>query len=145
MDEDETYSAPEAAKVLRLSKRRIQQMLQAGELSGTKQDDGRWTIPKHAVHARKDETKSKRRKRPATASQEGRIPTDLMNELRAAEREIGRLEGRLELTTLAETTLREQLERERMRADNAESKAAELEAELAQARRRPWWKKMFGG
>ena len=51
---------------------------------------------------------------------------------------MGRLEGRLELTEVAESTLREQLQRERDRADR-------LEAELRDAQERllPWWRRMF--
>ncbi len=67
------------------------------------------------------------------------------------QRELGRLEGRLELTEVAESTLREQLERERQRADDerdraeAERKRGErLEEELREPRR-SWWRKMFGG
>jgi hypothetical protein len=39
------------------------------------------------------------------------------------QRELGRLEGRLELTEVAESTLRESLARERERADAAETEA----------------------
>src|SRR4051794_22006462 len=108
MAEDETYSAPEAAKVLRLSERRIQQMLQTGELPGTKLDSGYWRIPKHAVHNRKDETSSRRTKRSSAVMEDTRRAASLENELRTLEREIGRLQGRLELTAVAESTLREQ-------------------------------------
>jgi hypothetical protein len=41
----------------------------------------------------------------------------------ANQRELGRLEGRLELTEVAESTLRESLARERERADAAETEA----------------------
>jgi antirestriction protein ArdC len=59
------------------------------------------------------------------------------------ERELGRLESRLELTERAESTLREQLERERERAELERQRAERLVAELEEARR-PWWRKMFG-
>jgi hypothetical protein len=51
-------------------------------------------------------------------------------------RELGRLEGRLEITEVAESTLREQLQRGCERADR-------LEEELRDARR-PWWQRIFG-
>jgi hypothetical protein len=58
--------------------------------------------------------------------------------------ELGRLEGRLELTERAESILREQLERERERADKERERAERLEAELQEARR-SWWRRLFGG
>ncbi len=137
MAEEETYTAPEAAKILRLSERRVQQMLQQGELPGTKLDNGQWAIPKHAVHSRKDETRSKRRKRPPAAWKDGRIPADLINELRGLERTVGALQARLELTEVAESTLREQLARERERADR-------LEAQLEAERSKGFWSRLFG-
>ncbi len=61
-------------------------------------------------------------------------PGDGREESKLLQREIGRLEGRLEAT---ESALRGELERERRRADR-------LEAELRDARR-PWWRRMIGG
>ena len=59
------------------------------------------------------------------------------------ERELGRIEGRLQITEVAESTLRDQLERERLRADEERDRAHRLEEELRQARR-PWWRRVFG-
>jgi hypothetical protein len=57
-----------------------------------------------------------------------RLPRPLSRDRESdLQRELGRLEGRLELTEAAESTLREQLERERARADR-------LEEELRDAR-----------
>ena len=50
--EEETYTPAEAAKVLRLSKRRIIQLITEGDLEGDKDEDGRWRIPQRAVHDR---------------------------------------------------------------------------------------------
>jgi hypothetical protein len=63
----------------------------------------------------------------------------------ALQRELGRLEGRLELTEQADSTstLREQLERERQRADQERERAQRLEAELAE-RRRGFWRLFVG-
>jgi excisionase family DNA binding protein len=141
--EDDTYSVPEASKVLRLSERRVQQMLQTGEMPGTKLDSGYWRIPMHAVHARKDETKSKRTTRRYTGLEDSRRAAGLENELRALEREIGRLQGQRELEAVAQSTLREALDRERDRTTAAEERAARLEDELREARR-SWWRRIFG-
>jgi len=53
------------------------------------------------------------------------------------QRELGRLEGCLELTEVAESTLREQLQREQERADR-------LEEELRQEHARGFWARLFG-
>ena len=62
---------------------------------------------------------------------------ELEGELKTLNREMGRLEGRLELTELAESTLRaererllEDLEREKRRAESKSERAGELEERL---------------
>lgn len=54
------------------------------------------------------------------------------------ERQLGRLEGRLELTEVAESTVREALERER---EENQRLREELEAE----RSKGIWRRLFGG
>ncbi len=50
---EEEYTPPQAARILRLSRRRVTQMLNAGELGGAQDPQtGRWSIPQRAVHAR---------------------------------------------------------------------------------------------
>jgi excisionase family DNA binding protein len=49
--DQETYSTTEAAKILQYSNRRIQQMIEAGELEGFKDERGRWRVYQHSVHA----------------------------------------------------------------------------------------------
>jgi excisionase family DNA binding protein len=54
VEEEDTYSVSEAAKILQLTEGRIRQMLRAGELEGGPPDQsyGRgWRIPMRAVHA----------------------------------------------------------------------------------------------
>jgi hypothetical protein len=58
--------------------------------------------------------------------------------------ELGRMEGRLELTAVAESTLREQLERERERADRMEERAEQLRGELEAERSKGFWARLFG-
>ncbi len=142
MDE-ETYTPPQAARILRLSRRRVTQMLNAGELEGRQDESGRWHIPQRAVHARLKDRPGRGRpddiigheRSPEAASE----AAELRDRVEGLQRELGRLEGRLELTEVAESTLREQLERERARADR-------LEEELREARERllPWWRRLFG-
>lgn len=145
---EDYYTPPQAARILRLSRQRITQMLQSGEMEG-KQDpkSGRWKIPQRVVHARLKD-------RPARDRSDGGGPRnepegsqrlgELELEVRDLSYRLGRSEARLELTEKTESTVRaerdrllENLERERRRADS-------LEAELRDTRR-PWWRKLFGG
>jgi hypothetical protein len=68
------------------------------------------------------------------------------------QRELGRLEGCLEITETAENTLRADLEREReraeeerARADVERERAEELRRELEAERSRGFWSRLFGG
>ena len=54
--EDSTYAPLEAARILKLSRRRVQQLLEAGELEGYKDEAGRWFAYQWSVH----ELRSKR-------------------------------------------------------------------------------------
>jgi excisionase family DNA binding protein len=51
--EEDTYTPAEAARILRLSRRCVTQMLNAGELEGVQDPEtDRWHIPQRAVHER---------------------------------------------------------------------------------------------
>jgi excisionase family DNA binding protein len=128
-DQDEYYTPSQAARVLRLTRQRVAEVLRNGEVEGYKDDLGHWRIPKAALHAYKearDESQTERTFQP-----------ELLDRLVEAEREIGRLEGRAQLTEVAESTLHEQLQRERQRADR-------LEVELKSEREKGFWRKLFG-
>jgi predicted Holliday junction resolvase-like endonuclease len=59
------------------------------------------------------------------------------------EREIGRLQGRLELEERAESTVRE--ERDRLLQDLEEERAERRRLqERLEERERPWWRRVFG-
>ena len=49
MVEEDTYTPPEAARILRLSRRRVTQMLEAGELEGRQDESGCLTTPRAGV------------------------------------------------------------------------------------------------
>jgi chromosome segregation ATPase len=132
--EEETYTAQEAARILRTTERTIRRRLERGELEGRRDPiSGRWYVDARSVTAAMPERPPKESQRPPEASQSVR---EYQERLEALQRELGRLEGRLELTSITETTLRDQLERERERADRAEE-----ELRLA---RRSWWSRLFG-
>jgi|SRR5215207_1978572 len=140
MEERETYSASEAAKVLKLSTRRVRQLAETEMIEGERDAEGNWRLDKASVHTFRDDRRSTRSPREAPRSRsKGRDAWGRVTEL---ERELGRLEGeiktRAELTAVTESTLRESLERERERADR-------LEEELKEERSKGFWARLFGG
>jgi excisionase family DNA binding protein len=111
--EGEDYTVQEAAKILRTTERTVRRRLERGDLEGRRDPTtGSWRVSARSVHAAMPDRPPK-----APASLE---PPDAASEvahLRARiedlHRQLGRLEGRLELTERTESTLREDLERER--------------------------------
>jgi excisionase family DNA binding protein len=132
--DEETYTVQEAAKILRTSERTVRRRLERGDLKGSRDPTtGRWRVAAVSVTAAMPERPPKESQKPLEASQSVR---EYQEKVEALQRELGRLEGRLELTSITETTLRDQLDRERERADRAEE-------ELRDARR-SWWSRIFG-
>jgi hypothetical protein len=172
--EKDTYTTAEAGRILRRSNRRILQMLETGELEGEKDESGRWRIPQRVIH----ELLPSRPPRKGTANgtfaarqeflEVSESAIEMQLRMEALQRELGRLEGRLELTAVAESTMRESLERERERADAEREKAEVLQLEVERLReqlaeasvpqrpsesvpetgpvedRRSWWRRFFG-
>jgi excisionase family DNA binding protein len=128
-NQHEYYTPSQAARILRLTRQRVAELLRNGEVEGYKDDVGHWRISKAALHAYKEARDESRA--------EKTLQPDLLDRLVDAERELGRLEGRAQLTEVAESTLRDQLQRERERADR-------LEAALQAEREKGFWKKLFG-
>jgi len=132
--EEETYTVQEAARILRTTERTVRRRLERGELKGSRDPtSGRWRVAAVSVTAAMPERPPKPSQDAPEASENVR---EYQERVEALQRELGRLEGRLELTAITETTLRDQLERERERADRAEE-----ELRLA---RRSWWSRLFG-
>ncbi|MDQ4001895.1 MAG: helix-turn-helix domain-containing protein [Actinomycetota bacterium] len=139
--EEEYYTPPQAARVLKLSRQRITQMLQSGEMEGTQDpESGRWRIPQSVVHARLKDRPARRRSNDEgsqSAPEGSQRLRELEVEVRDLSYRLGRSEALLELT---ESTLHaerdrflEELKRERERADRLER---ELEEARRQGRRR---------
>jgi chromosome segregation ATPase len=142
---EDVYTPAEAERILArtgkpITERRIRQMLQAEEIEGFRDESGRWHVLQVEIHRLRDE-RPRETERPPGAPESG---AELLEVVRSLEREIGRLEGRLELEERTESTLRE--ERDRL--------AAELEEERAERRRlaerleaeqsRRFWQRLFG-
>jgi chromosome segregation ATPase len=163
MEGQETYTVEEAARVLKRTPGRIRQMLRAGELSGEHEggDERKpWRVHKWSAHALRDRLQEDRgstdQGRPSRSPREPRESAESASELfwvvQDLQRELGRLEGRLQITETAESSLREDLERERQRAkeeraraDSERERAEELRRELEIERSRGFWSRLFGG
>jgi hypothetical protein len=128
---DDYYSPTQAARILRVTPTRVRQLLQAGELEGERDGAGHWSVPARAVVDRLDRL---RRERFLEAA--GYDPVSVreaQERVEALQRELGRLEGRLESEEKAclslETDrvfLAKQLEHERLRREEAERERDEL-------------------
>jgi excisionase family DNA binding protein len=109
----EEYTTQEAARILGITERTIRRRLERGDLEGRRDPtSGRWWVSARAVTDAMDDHPPK-----GSASLE---PPDAASEvayLRARieglQRQLGRLEGHLELAQQTESALREDLERER--------------------------------
>jgi len=134
------YTTGEAARILKLTEGRIRQMLLAGELDGDRDPvNDRWRIPQAAVHARKEE------REPLEVARRAVDAREWIEKVEVLRQELGRVEGRLELTAQAESTLREALEHEREALERERERADRLEAELREERSRGFWSRLFGG
>jgi excisionase family DNA binding protein len=137
---EDYYTTGEAARILKVTEARVRQMLGASELEGTRDSvSDRWRIPQRAVHARLEQ------RRPSEAPRTSADAREWIERVAVLERELGRLEGRLQLTEEADSTLRDSLERERERADRLEERAEQLRGELEVERSKGFWARLFGG
>jgi chromosome segregation ATPase len=138
-DRQEYYTVSEAAKVLDISERRVRQIAQVGKVEGERSEEG-WKLFRYSVHDFRDRREAQN---PVRAVRGGREPSSEAREwierVTALERELGRLEGRLELTERAESTMREERERlledlarERERAAQEQEKAEETQRDAEQ-------------
>ena len=138
-DRQEYYTVSEAAKVLDISERRVRQIAQDGKVEGVRSEDG-WKLFRYSVHDFRDRREAQN---PVRAVRGGREPSSEAREwverVTALERELGRLEGRLELTERAESTMRdererllEDLARERERAAQEQEKAEDVQRDAEQ-------------
>jgi hypothetical protein len=128
-DRGELYTASEAAKVLSITPRRVRSLAQEGKIEGERTEAG-WMLFRHSVHSFRDA------RSPREAPESRQDAREWIDRAQTLERQLGRLEGRLEIEAVARSTLEEQLQRERERADR-------LEEELRE-RRRGFWSRLFG-
>jgi excisionase family DNA binding protein len=141
---EDFYTVQEAAKILRTTERTIRRRLERNDLEGTRDvTTGRWRVSARAVTEAMADRPPK-----ALASSQG-LPeaSSEAAELRARVEDLllqlGRLEGRLELTVQTESTLREERDRLLAERDRERERADRLEEELKESRR-SWWSRLFG-
>ncbi len=159
----ETYTVEEAARVLDRTPGRVRQLLRSGDLAGEHEggtERGPWRVYKWSAHALRDRLRAEsstaergtaaRRPRDAPGGPES--ASELFRVVQDLQRELGRLEGRLEITETAESTLRAELERERERAETERARADQerervegLRRELEAERSRGFWRRLFRG
>jgi len=131
--EGEEYTAQEAARILRTTERTIRQRLERGDLEGRRDPTtGRWFVSARSVTAAMPD-------RPPKESQVLPDAFSEVAELRARVedllRQLGRLEGRLEISERTESTLREDLERERrQRVEDLERERRQYHEDLERER-----------
>ena len=107
----EEYTVQEAARILRATERTIRRRLERGDLEGRRDPTtGRWFVSARAVTAAMPERPPKASQEPPDAASEA---ANLRARVEDLQRQLGRVEGRLELAERTESTLREDLERER--------------------------------
>lgn len=142
-DRQEYYTVSEAAKVLGISERRVRQIAQDSKVEGVRSEDG-WKLFRYSVHDFRDRREVQNPASLRGSSARGREQPSEAREwierVTSLERELGRLEGRLELTQRAESTMREERERlledlvrERERAAGEQERAEEIQRDAEQS------------
>jgi hypothetical protein len=128
---DDYYGPAQAARVLRVTPTRVRQFLQAGELEGERDGAGHWSIPARAMVDRLD--RLCRERFLEAAGYDPLSIREVQERTEALQRELGRLEGRLESQEKASTSLEvdrallaERLERERLRREDVEQERDKL-------------------
>jgi excisionase family DNA binding protein len=138
----DSYTPAQAARVLRVTPARIRQLLQGGELEGERDEVGHWRIPSRAIH---EHLERMRRNLFPEGIWADLSVSEWVERVEALQRELGRLEGRLELTKRSESNLldeRDQLLKER---DEARDEARRLMEELEVEKSKGFWSRLFGG
>ena len=128
---DDFYSPAQAARVLGVTPTRVRQLLQAGELEGERDGADHWSIPASAVVDRLD--RLRRERFVEAAGYDPVSARELQERAEVLQRELGRLEGRLESEVNTRryleadrALLAKRLERERLRREEVERERDEL-------------------
>src|ERR671910_3240311 len=111
--EEDTYTTGQAARILRITDRGVRKMIDRGELEARQDERGRHLIPQRAVHAMLEERRAVGEGEVSSVeiSRSAEEARELRERVEGLQRELGRLEGRLELTERTESTMREERQR----------------------------------
>jgi excisionase family DNA binding protein len=145
--EEETYTTGQAARILRMSDRGVRKMIDRGELEASTDERGRHLIPQRALHALLEERRASGAEALAgeEASRSAEEARELRERVEGLQRELGRLEGRLELTERTESTMRDERERLEQLLEEERTERRRLQEELDAERARGFWQRLFGG
>ena len=144
--EEDTYTTGQAARILRVTDRGVRKMIDRGELEAHQDERGRHLIPQRAVHAMLEERRAgvgeSSTEETSRSAEEAR---ELRERVEGLQRELGRLEGRLELTERTESTMREERQRLEQLLEEERSERRRLQEQLDAERSRGFWQRLFGG
>ena len=143
--EEDTYTTGQAARILKVTDRGVRKMIDRGELEANQDERGRHLIPQRAVHAMLEERRAgvgeSSTEETSRSAEEAR---ELRERVEGLQRELGRLEGRLELTERTESTMREERERLEQLLGEERAERRRLQEQLDAERSRGFWQRLFG-
>ena len=146
--EEDTYTSGQASRILKVTDRGVRKMIDRGELEAHQDERGRHLIPQRAVHAMLEERQAAGVGEISTeeaSSRSAEEARELRERVEALQRELGRLEGRLELTERTESTMREERERLEQLLEEERAERRRLQEHLDAERSRGFWQRLFGG
>jgi excisionase family DNA binding protein len=145
--EEDIYTTGQAARILKVTDRGVRKMIDRGELEAHQDERGRHLIPQRAVHAMLEERRAARVGETSTeeTSRSAEEARELRERVEGLQRELGRLEGRLELTERTESTVREERERLQQLLEEERAERRRLQEQLDAERSRGFWQRLFGG
>jgi len=145
--EEDIYTTGQAARILRVTDRGVRKMIDRGELEAHQDERGRYLIPQRAVHAMLEERRAARVGEISTeeTSRSAEEATELRERVEGLQRELGRLEGRLELTERTESTMRKERQRLEQLLEEERSERRRLQEQLDAERSMGFWQRLFGG
>jgi excisionase family DNA binding protein len=148
---EDTYTTGQAARILDVSDRYIRKLIAEGELEAVRDEGGRHRIPQRAVHAmlevrrREEALDADTREHVSSGDPPGSRQElrDLRRRVEELQRELGRLEGRLELTEKTESSMAEERERLIEALEDERYERRRLQERLEEKRTRPWYRRWF--
>jgi excisionase family DNA binding protein len=144
--EEDTYTTAQAARILKVTDRGVRKMIDRGELEARQDERGRHLIPQRAVHAMLEERRTVGEGEVSSVeiSRSAEEARELRERVEGLQRELGRLEGRLELTERTESTMREERERLAQLLEEERAERRRLQEELNTERSKGFWQRLFG-